>query len=114
MIFNLWLTVYNAMAHDLSRRVILRLPMDIFETLRDHVRSQSSLARELGISPQALDGWRKRKQIPAERVLDIERISRLKVTRYMMRPDIFGAAPEEVNEIHSVLEDAMKVELKRL
>lgn len=68
--------------------------MDIFDVLREHVRSQSSLARELGISPQAIDGWRKRKQIPAERVLDIERITELKLTRYMMRHDIFGVAPE--------------------
>ncbi|MNJ53098.1 hypothetical protein D3C77_484730 [compost metagenome] len=70
--------------------------MDVFEVLREHVRSQSSLARELGISPQAIDGWKKRKQIPAERVLDIERITEMKLTRYMMRPDIFGAGPGSV------------------
>ena len=73
--------------------------MDIFDVLREHIRSQSSLARELGISPQAIDGWRKRKQIPAERVLDIERITELKLTRYMMRPDIFGVAPESPESI---------------
>ncbi len=86
--------------------------MDIFEMLREHIRSQSSLARELGISPQALDGWRKRKQIPAERVLDIERITGLKVTRYMMRPDIFGAAPLPANEANSRLADIKKTELQ--
>ncbi|MFJ5253768.1 transcriptional regulator [Pseudomonas sp. NPDC088414] len=70
--------------------------MDIFEVLRQQVHSQSALARALGISPQALDGWRRRKQIPAERVLDIERITEFRVTRYMLRPDIFGAAPESI------------------
>jgi DNA-binding transcriptional regulator YdaS (Cro superfamily) len=68
--------------------------MDIIDILRKHIRSQSHLARQLGITPQALDGWRKRKQIPAERVLEIERITKHKVTRYMLRPDIFGTAPE--------------------
>lgn len=70
--------------------------MDIFAILREQVRSQSALARELGISPQAIDGWRKRQQIPAERVLDIERITKLRVTRYMLRPDIYGVEPESV------------------
>ncbi|WMJ01375.1 Cro/CI family transcriptional regulator [Pseudomonas chlororaphis subsp. aurantiaca] len=70
--------------------------MDIFELLREHVPSRSALARELGVSPQAVDGWRKRKQIPADRVLDIERITSLRVTRYMLRPDIFGVEPRVV------------------
>lgn len=76
--------------------------MDIFAMLREQVRSQSALARELGISPQAVDGWRKRKQIPAERVLDIERITELKVTRYMLRPDIYGLEPASDHVCKSV------------
>lgn len=93
MIFNLRLTVHNALVHYLSLWFILGSSMDIFETLRKHVRSLSFLARELGVSPQALDGWRRRNQIPADRVLEIERITKYRVTRYMMRPDIFGADP---------------------
>ena len=44
-----------------------------------------ALARELGIKHTALYSW---KRVPAERVLDIERISG--VSRHEMRPDIFG------------------------
>lgn len=44
-----------------------------------------SLARELGIKHNSLYSW---KRVPAERVLDIERVSG--VPRQELRPDIFG------------------------
>nr|WP_295810318.1 Cro/CI family transcriptional regulator [uncultured Nitratireductor sp.] len=47
-----------------------------------------SLARELGIKHNALYSW---KRVPAERVLDIERITG--ISRHELRPDIFGPAP---------------------
>lgn len=46
-----------------------------------------ALARELGIKHTAMYSW---KRVPAERVLDIERITG--ISRYDMRPDIFGEA----------------------
>lgn len=49
-----------------------------------------ALARELGIKHTALYSW---SRVPAERVLDIERITG--ISRHELRPDIFGQ-PEEV------------------
>ena len=44
-----------------------------------------ALARELGIKHTALYSWNR---VPAERVLDIERITG--ISRHELRPDIFG------------------------
>ena len=52
------------------------------------VGNKSMLARALGIQVQSIQQW---KRIPAERVLDVERISG--ISRYVLRPDIFGPAP---------------------
>lgn len=46
-----------------------------------------ALARELGIRHTALYSWTR---VPAERVLDIERITG--ISRHDLRPDIFGPA----------------------
>lgn len=48
----------------------------------------TKLARALGISHQAVMKWRR---LPAERVLDVERIS--KISRHDLRPDIYGSSP---------------------
>ena len=48
------------------------------------------LARLLGISPQAVAQWH---HVPAKHVLAIETIIGEEITRYEMRPDIYGAAP---------------------
>jgi DNA-binding transcriptional regulator YdaS (Cro superfamily) len=45
----------------------------------------SALARGLGLTPQAVLQW---KAVPAERVLEVEKISG--VSRYRLRPDVFG------------------------
>lgn len=47
----------------------------------------AELARKLGVTPQAVDGWRSRGRVPAERVLDIERLTG--VTRHALRPDLY-------------------------
>lgn len=46
-----------------------------------------ALARELGIKHTALYSW---KRVPAERVLDIERITG--ISRHTLRPDVYGEA----------------------
>jgi len=51
----------------------------------------SALASKLGIKPPSVHEWKARGRIPAERVLDIEAATG--VTRYELRPDIYGAAP---------------------
>lgn len=50
----------------------------------------TALARELGISKSAVSQW---DRVPVERVLDVERMTG--ISRYRMRPDIYGPAPEE-------------------
>jgi len=48
----------------------------------------SLLAAKLDVTPQVVVNWRKR-GIPAERVLDIERATEGKVTRFQLRPDLY-------------------------
>lgn len=51
-------------------------------------------ASALGIgNPSVVANWRLRKRVPAERVLDIERITG--ISRHELRPDIFGPAREK-------------------
>jgi len=46
----------------------------------------SSLARAIGVDRRRVFEW---KQIPAKRVLDVERVTG--ISRHILRPDIFGA-----------------------
>lgn len=48
----------------------------------------SNAARTLGTKPSVVMNWRTRKQVPAERVLDIETATG--ISRHTLRPDIFG------------------------
>lgn len=49
-----------------------------------------ALGKALGISRQAVEQWTR---VPPERVLEVERITG--VSRYDLRPDIYGAAPPQ-------------------
>lgn len=50
----------------------------------------SALAKALKISEQAVSQWRRgERPVPANRVLDVERITG--VSRHELRPDVFGA-----------------------
>lgn len=51
--------------------------------------SQSALARAIGVTPQAVQSWCVSGNVPAVRVLDIERIVEGKVTRHELRPDLY-------------------------
>lgn len=51
----------------------------------------TKLADSLKVSPQVIFNWRKR-GVPAERVLDVERATDGRVTRHELRPDLY---PEE-------------------
>lgn len=46
------------------------------------------------ISPQAVHKWTISGAVPAERVLAIEAATKGKVSRYDLRPDVFGSPPE--------------------
>lgn len=49
----------------------------------------SAIARAVGLSPQAVAQWGR---VPAERVLAVEKLTG--VSRYELRPDIYGDRPE--------------------
>lgn len=64
---------------------------DALQRAKKVVNGSTRLAAELGgrITPQAISQW---KQVPAERVLDVERATG--VPRHELRPDIYPA-PEK-------------------
>lgn len=61
----------------------------------DLLGGQSALARQLSldpteaITPQAVSLWCRTGRVPAERVLDIERLTEGRVTRHELRPDLY-------------------------
>lgn len=65
--------------------------IDIVTQAAEKAGGVVALARELGIKHTALYSWNR---VPAERVLDIERITG--ISRHEQRPDIFGdLSPEQ-------------------
>jgi DNA-binding transcriptional regulator YdaS (Cro superfamily) len=56
------------------------------------VGSQTALAEELGIRPQAVQQWVASGHVPVRRVIAVEKATGGAVTRHELRPDIY---PEE-------------------
>lgn len=54
---------------------------------------KTDIAALLGISPAAVTRWKD--VVPVNRAIEIEEKTGGKVTRYDLRPDIFGAAPRK-------------------
>lgn len=64
------------------------------ELAKDKAGGPAALAKAIGgVTSQAVSQWRK---VPAERVLDVERITG--VSRHKLRPDVFGARAREAAE----------------
>ncbi len=63
---------------------------NVFARVTAAVGTQRELARALGVTPQPLTKWKNRDRVPANRVLDVERISG--ISRHEIRPDVFGRA----------------------
>ena len=59
------------------------------------VGTQAALAAILGIKSPSISEWRKRGKVPADRCIAIERATNGAVTRYELRPDVFGTKPAE-------------------
>lgn len=55
------------------------------------------MAAHLGVSRQAVNVWFLRHRVPAERVLEIERLSG--ISRHELRPDVFGDRPTPIPEV---------------
>lgn len=56
---------------------------------------QAGLARELGLTPQAVSQWvNGHRPVPPRHALAIERATGGAVSRYALRPDVFGPEPQ--------------------
>lgn len=55
-------------------------------------KGPSALARACGVTPQAVNKWLDG-QVPAARCIAVELATQGKVTRYELRPDVFGTKP---------------------
>lgn len=53
------------------------------------VGGQSALARQIGVTPQAVQSWCRHGRVPASRVLQIERLVGARFTRHELRPDLY-------------------------
>ena len=49
--------------------------------------NQVILAEKIGVTPQAVQQWKKNNKVPAERVISVERLTG--VSRHDIRPDIY-------------------------
>lgn len=67
--------------------------MDALDAAIEHFGTIKALAARIGVAPAVIGNWKLRKSVPAERCLRIEAATGGKVTRYDLRPDVFGEAP---------------------
>lgn len=68
--------------------------MNAIERAIEIAGGPSALAAILATSPSVVGNWRLRKKAPPDRCIAIEEATDGKVTRYDLRPDVFGDAPE--------------------
>lgn len=68
--------------------------MNALDKAIGHVGGAASLAEKLGIWNTAITNWKARGRVPATRCIQIETATAGAVTRYDLRPDIFGPAPD--------------------
>jgi len=61
--------------------------------------SQQALADCLGIRSPSITEWHKRHRVPAGRCMAIEEATGGAVRRYDLRPDVFGPAPAQQDEV---------------
>lgn len=75
----------------INRRGTLHTMKVIAEAIQ-RAGGSTKLGKALGITRQAVEAWKgKGRVVPPEHVLEIEKITG--VTRYDLRPDIYGAPP---------------------
>ena len=73
--------------------------MNLKTYLKRTKRSQSEFAGKLGVTQGLVSQWVKGvTTITPERAIDIEGATEGMVTRYDLRPDIFGRAPQSPKE----------------
>lgn len=66
--------------------------MDLNDAI-SNIGGVSALASAVGVSPQVVNNWRLRGQVPAKWCMAVESATKAAVTRYELRPDVFGESP---------------------
>ena len=61
-----------------------------FDALQAEFKSLYKLAKDLGVTPNAVYNWKLRNVIPMKHLRSIEKLSEGRITRLQMRPDVFG------------------------
>jgi DNA-binding transcriptional regulator YdaS (Cro superfamily) len=75
----------------LLKRYTIPMTQDALLTAITTVGGQRALARKLGVTQGQLWRWLNRdKKAPATRCIAIERATNGQITRYQLRPDVFG------------------------
>ena len=77
-------------AMDTPTRATLTPPLD---TAIEAAGGVVQLAAAIGELPQTVSMWRKRARVPAEKCIAVETACAAAVTRYQLRPDVFGDPP---------------------
>ncbi len=67
----------------------------ILRAVAIHGGRKRAFAESLGITPQMLNHWLARKRVPAEYCIAVEKATQGIVTRYDLRPEVFGDKPEQ-------------------
>ena len=62
----------------------------------DYFGTDVKFATVMRVTPQAIGKW-KRSKAPSKRCIDIEKKTNGTVTRYELRPDIFGNSPDNLD-----------------
>jgi DNA-binding transcriptional regulator YdaS (Cro superfamily) len=79
LIINLWL---NVQMENTNQQPIIKAA--------EIAGGMSSLASLCNVTPQAVFKWVKKNKAPADRCIKIEELTNGLVTRYELRPDVFG------------------------
>lgn len=69
------------------------MSIEALDRAAQQLGTQEALAAALGIRSPSISEWRQRGQVPIERCVQIEEATGGEVTRYDLRPDVFGKAP---------------------
>ena len=64
--------------------------MDIYLELKTEFGSLYRLAQLLGLRETAIYQWKARTNVPIKHVRKIEELSKGRITRKMLRPDVYG------------------------
>lgn len=69
--------------------------MNALDAAIEYFGGISKLAEVIGVAPAVVGNWKMRESVPASRCLAIEAATGGAVTRYELRSDIFGPAPDK-------------------